>query len=246
MNDRLKLTGAIVRAWVGFYTLGLHEELRRERLDEIDSDLWEHEREAETTKAGRVGTALQILLRLALGAPFDIAWRIEAGVALRSGKEPKMKAQPWTASRFLFLFVAVAVLPVPVAWLKAAGRRLIPAKEESPVTIAMLAVGANVCVLPIGLGLLTIFWEAPSFGVASLALGAGEIVAGAAALAGLYVARANLVTGLLLIAGAAVAMAPLASWALAAVIVGGIVLAMAAVIRWVALPPTAPVAARAG
>ena len=240
-----RIADHLVRAWAFVYTLGLPADLRGLRRDEIDSDLWEQDREAEATRKGSVGTTLQVLARLVLGAPFDVAWRIEAGAALRSGKEPRMKAQPWTATRFLSLLVAVAVLPVPVAWVKAAGRRLIPAKEESGVTIAMLAVGANICVLPIGLGLLTIFWEAPSFGAESMALGAGEIVAGSAALAGLYVARANLATGLLFIAGASVAMAPLASWALAAVIVGGIALALAAVVRWMAPPPTAPLSAPA-
>ena len=63
----------IVAQWVRYYTLGLPEEARRERRDEIASDLWEHAHdEARTPTVGP-----EILTRGVLGVPADLAWRLE-------------------------------------------------------------------------------------------------------------------------------------------------------------------------
>jgi hypothetical protein len=62
----------VVRCWTALYTWRLPADLRAARRAEIESDLWElaHDREQRAT-------ALQILLRCALGVADDVGWRVE-------------------------------------------------------------------------------------------------------------------------------------------------------------------------
>ena len=221
----------LIRAWTSMYTRGLPDQVKRERMAEIESDLWEQYHDSRPRGPTWTGTTLQVLLRLVVGIPFDIAWRLETGAAIRSGKEPKMKAQSWTANRWFALIGAIVLLPIPSRWLQTAGRSLIPVREESNFSIAALAVGSNLAVLPIGFGVLAVFWEAPAFPFDEVGVGLGQIMAGFGAFAGLYVSRSGLVVGFLLIGLSTVAMVFLASWALAGVIVGGVVLGALAIAR---------------
>jgi hypothetical protein len=67
---------ALVRGWVGLYTRGLPAELRAARRDEIDDDLWcQHEEAAVLGRAARSLDA-DLVLRLLLGMPADISWRV--------------------------------------------------------------------------------------------------------------------------------------------------------------------------
>ena len=86
MNGLLTLVIAIVRAWVGAYTRGLPADLRAERREEIDCDLWEHHRLAEIERITPTGAAGQILFRFILGIPEDIFWRVEAGASVAKGR----------------------------------------------------------------------------------------------------------------------------------------------------------------
>jgi hypothetical protein len=66
----------LVRGWVDLYTRGLPADARAARRDEIDDDLWcEH---AEAAAAGRPARSLDadLALRLMLGIPSDISWRM--------------------------------------------------------------------------------------------------------------------------------------------------------------------------
>jgi hypothetical protein len=66
----------LVRGWVSLYTRGLPADARAARRDEIDDDLWcEH---AEAAAAGRSARSLgaDLLLRLLLGMPADVSWRL--------------------------------------------------------------------------------------------------------------------------------------------------------------------------
>lgn len=63
---------ALCRLWTAIYTLGLPAPLRVARRAEIDSDLWECRRDADTSPA-----APTIVVRLLLGVPHDLLWRFE-------------------------------------------------------------------------------------------------------------------------------------------------------------------------
>jgi uncharacterized protein (TIGR03435 family) len=71
----MKLAKACVRAWVWFYTTGLTADERATRRHEIESDLWEFE--ADMGGASRFSPALHLILRVLLGIPDDLGWRIE-------------------------------------------------------------------------------------------------------------------------------------------------------------------------
>jgi hypothetical protein len=64
---------AVVRAWTRVYTWQLPSALRESRRAEIESDLWE-----SRLDTGRsVSTAMQVTMRLLLGIPDDLQWRVE-------------------------------------------------------------------------------------------------------------------------------------------------------------------------
>ena len=66
---------AIVRAWTSLYTWRMSATLREERRAEIESDLWEFQH--DRTESGSLEIAAQMLLRLVLGVPDDLGWRLE-------------------------------------------------------------------------------------------------------------------------------------------------------------------------
>jgi len=71
--------GRLVRAWVRLYTRGLPADVRVARTDEIESDLWSQHDEARSADRNVTGVATEIVTRLALGIPADVAWRLEQG-----------------------------------------------------------------------------------------------------------------------------------------------------------------------
>jgi hypothetical protein len=69
----------LVRGWVSVYTRGLPPEVRLDRRDEIDSDLWSQHEEAGSTGRWQASLTVEILARLVLGIAADVAWRLEQG-----------------------------------------------------------------------------------------------------------------------------------------------------------------------
>src|SRR5438034_3313829 len=69
------VAGALVRAWTWIYTLPLDTATRRDRRQEIESDLWEFR--TERSQSNAIGAALHTLIRLAIGAPDDVLWTCE-------------------------------------------------------------------------------------------------------------------------------------------------------------------------
>lgn len=229
------IANALTRSWTRLYTAGLPREFRAPRREEIESDLWEQQSQPDESS---LGTAIHVLLRLALGAPADLVWRLETGAALRLGKDLNVKRDKWTMGRLVGLFIAIALLPIPPSWFKSAASAANPGmKPESNLSILLLALGAHLCAMPIALGLMTIVWEGLDISLTAVGWGAAEIVAGVAAFAGLYLARGGLAVGVLLIAFATAAMIPLAVWALPAIIVISVVLVAMAIFRWFARAP---------
>lgn len=69
----LTLSSAVVRGWTRLYTWRLPAYARDTRRAEIDSDLWEFERDAVTQRA--LASAVHVFVRLLLGVPDDLTWR---------------------------------------------------------------------------------------------------------------------------------------------------------------------------
>jgi TonB family protein len=70
-----RAAAATVRLWTHIYTYGLPSTIRDARREEIASDLWHATRDPENSSVWRLG--LQTLLRLLLGLPDDLQWRVE-------------------------------------------------------------------------------------------------------------------------------------------------------------------------
>jgi hypothetical protein len=82
----LRLAITAVRLWTRAYTWRLPAALRDARRDEIESDLWESQRDRA---AGlEVSLALAIFARLIAGIADDLGWRIEyaSGTGLRQAR----------------------------------------------------------------------------------------------------------------------------------------------------------------
>ncbi len=75
MSGLLDFAPSLTRRWVGLYTRNLPPCDRLLRRGEIDSDLWEHQRLGEELGEASWSTGFDILIRLALGIPADLAWR---------------------------------------------------------------------------------------------------------------------------------------------------------------------------
>ncbi|CAN5119733.1 hypothetical protein BH18ACT5_BH18ACT5_02810 [soil metagenome] len=76
----------LVRSWVRLYTLDLGD--RDGRRAEIESDLWEHQHDAQASGEGAV--AISILGRWAAGLPADLSWRVSRRRSRRTNKESLM------------------------------------------------------------------------------------------------------------------------------------------------------------
>jgi Protein of unknown function (DUF3738) len=82
----MRIAISCVRGWTWLYTWHMAAAFRETRRAEIESDLWECGREADAMHG--VGSALHMLLRLLLGMPDDVGWRVEhaaGGDALTQG-----------------------------------------------------------------------------------------------------------------------------------------------------------------
>jgi hypothetical protein len=76
-------SAGLVRRWVAFYTRGLPEQIREDRRDEIEDDLWSQL--SDTAESARDERSLtgEIVMRLLLGIPSDVSWRVEQRHAAR-------------------------------------------------------------------------------------------------------------------------------------------------------------------
>lgn len=70
----LRLATAAVRLWTRLYTWRTPPQARARRFEEIESDLWES---ACDDDADRRRLPADVVLRLVLGIPDDLAWRID-------------------------------------------------------------------------------------------------------------------------------------------------------------------------
>ena len=71
----LRLAIRCVREWTRLYTWRMPPPLRENRRAEIESDVWEFQSDAAGDSG--FGSALHIFLRLLIGVPDDLGWRLE-------------------------------------------------------------------------------------------------------------------------------------------------------------------------
>ena len=108
----------LVRRWVAFYTRGLPAEVRQDRRDELDDDLWSQMREAAASGPDQ-SLSSEVVMRLVFGIPADLTWRVEQlRVALKNGGAPERS--PTTGTRAIALLAIVGgvgwvVWPIPQA-----------------------------------------------------------------------------------------------------------------------------------
>ncbi len=96
----------IARAWLRFYTFGLPAAVRGRRAQELESDLWEHEADRFAGGTGAAIIGLEILGRMARGAPADILWRFQL-------EGPRMNIKiPFERLTGLLLLSLVILIPI--------------------------------------------------------------------------------------------------------------------------------------
>ena len=119
----LRACAATVQMWTRVYTAGLAPEVRDTRRQEIACDLWHGMREADRSPAWLPG--LQMLLRLALGVPDDLGWRVEH----QRNERARIGTRVAVALTLLLLAVAWGLERVSVAPLP-------PPKERTVVRVS--------------------------------------------------------------------------------------------------------------
>jgi len=158
----------LVRWWVGTYTRGLPAEIRQERRDEIDDDLWSQMRDA--AQSGRADRSLagEMVARLLFGVPADVSWRVEQGDGARTPGAPERS--PTTGARVIALFailggVGWAIWPIPQALVG----RTWPAGEPVSWLLFFSVVLGTWALAAAIFGLVTEFQDRIRGGVALLA-----------------------------------------------------------------------------
>src|SRR5688572_21283010 len=101
MGACMRFAIACVRTWTWFYTQGLSCDERSARRHEIQSDLWEFK--CDMAGNDGFGSALHILLRMLIGIPDDIAWRVEQEAVAGTLKQRSMALSGRVAGAALFI-----------------------------------------------------------------------------------------------------------------------------------------------
>lgn len=128
-SELLPLATRLVRAWTRVYTHGLPRAERTARRAEIDSDLWEFEHDLEAPQGGWAAT--QVFVRLLVGIPDDLAWRMDVGAAAhRAPVRALAAAGVMTGPRRVSAFGLAATIHVvaisAVVWVASRGPVLSP------------------------------------------------------------------------------------------------------------------------
>jgi hypothetical protein len=113
----LRLAIAVVRLWTRLYTWRTPPQARDRRLEEIESDLWESGRDDD---ADRRRLPADVVLRLVLGIPDDLAWRIDQ--SNDSGR----------SRRFRLALTLAGAAAVAVWIVVASGRSALPSIPDAP------------------------------------------------------------------------------------------------------------------
>jgi hypothetical protein len=120
-STMLRCAIGLVRLWCRVYTWNMSASLAASRRAEIESDLWElqHDPEAEQSS----GAGVQILSRLLMGIPDDVAWRLESAA---DGADPLMRRAIALTAAATILVVALWTVP---GWLGSQSVRRTPVTD---------------------------------------------------------------------------------------------------------------------
>ncbi len=167
MSPRTFRAEILVRRWADFYTLGLETERRRDRQEEISSDLWEHRNYAASEGEKPISTSLSILGRWMAGVPADLSWRASYVLGGTNKKEQQAmsgaKIRNWW--QWLAALTAVATIYFGVRQFTT---------DEVEVGVSAGKIGG--LILLIGAGLITfvglaLFGKHPRRGAATVIVG---------------------------------------------------------------------------
>ena len=163
----------VVRGWVDLYTRGLPADTRAARRDEIDDDLWcEH---AEAAAAGRSARSLDadLALRLLLGIPSDLSWRLTHH---HGPDRTILEKRASTGTRSLGLLAIVAASSLFTLPILTGG------SDEPGWAWVLIPIGSAIAFLAAALGLALQFVDRigrlGAFGAILMALGFAMIIGG--------------------------------------------------------------------
>jgi hypothetical protein len=252
-------SAAVVRRWVAIYTRGLPSEVRQNRRDEIDDDLWSQL--LECSESGRTDRSMsgEVVARLVLGIPADVSWRVEqirfARNRATGGRSALMHA-PGLAILAILGGIGWAIWPIPQAlvgrewpagepvslllfvtvvvgaWLLAGaviGLAIRAGDKIRPVTAAIASVGALIGAAGLFGGAIWLFVGLP-LGSAVLLWELGRV-----GMIGAWLARAHVAAAALLLAMAGVLFTNIALLDDPATAVPVIALAIPYGLSWVAI-----------
>jgi hypothetical protein len=112
MSGLLPLATDLTRWWVSVYSRGLPEHERAARRAEIDSDLWEHTHVGAESGQRPADTGFEILTRLLLGIPADLAWRRALAHPTSQRRPSTSHERPITTRGITMLRRLVAVVAI--------------------------------------------------------------------------------------------------------------------------------------
>lgn len=96
----------IARLWLRIYCFGLPAAARARRSLELESDLWEHERDCLERQLSPGIAGVEVFSRVIRGMPADLLWRFQL-------EGPQMNIRiPWERAMGLSLLVLVVLAPI--------------------------------------------------------------------------------------------------------------------------------------
>ena len=106
-SPALGLATTLVRAWTLAYTWRLEPAIRDRRRAEIESELWEFQRDPDRGAY----PAAHMIARLLIGIPDDLSWRADCVSARRTPLGARLRIAAWTVATVVVI-AALYILPL--------------------------------------------------------------------------------------------------------------------------------------
>jgi hypothetical protein len=108
----LQAAVACTRGWTRFYTGGLSADAQGARCQQIESDLWDSIDDARARGLSDRTAAAEIVMRLLLGMPDDLAWRGEESSPAMVSWRIRFAAMATLAAGMVALVVLTVNVPL--------------------------------------------------------------------------------------------------------------------------------------